>query len=177
MQVTQTAIPEVLLIKPKVFGDSRGYFQETYYAQRYRDKGINCDFVQDNLSFSQKGVLRGLHFQDPQPQGKLVHVLQGEVFDVAVDIRRDSPTFGQWVGEYLSSENHHQLWVPPGFAHGFCVTSDTALFAYKCSDYYNPSTEHCLLWSDKDLNIQWPVDIPLVSEKDSKGKSFRSFCG
>lgn len=175
MEVIETKIPDVKLIKPRVFGDARGFFQETFQAQRYREAGIEGDFVQDNVSFSQKGVLRGLHFQDPQPQGKLVYVLQGEVFDVAVDIRAGSPTFGLWVGEYLSSENHHQLWVPPGFAHGFCVTSETALFAYKCSGYYNPATEHCILWNDKDLSISWPVDEPLVSEKDQRGSAFSSF--
>lgn len=173
MDINPTSIPSVLLIKPKVFGDSRGYFQETFQAERYKDAGLSVNFVQDNVSFSQKGVLRGLHFQDPQAQGKLVYVLQGEVFDVAVDVRRDSPTLGQWVGEYLSSENHHQLWVPPGFAHGFCVTSDTALFAYKCSDYYNAQTEQCLLWSDPDLDIRWPVVNPAISGKDSQGVSFR----
>ena len=169
MEVTKTAIPAVLLIKPNVFGDSRGWFQETFQTYRYREAGIDADFVQDNVSFSQRGVLRGLHFQDPQPQGKLVSVLQGEVFDVAVDIRRGSPTFGQWVGEYLSADNHHQLWVPPGFAHGFCVTSETALLAYKCSDYYNPKTEYCIRWDDPTLNIEWPIKEPLVSEKDKRG--------
>jgi len=173
MEVVATAIPDVLLIKPKVFGDSRGYFQETFQAQRYRDAGITGSFVQDNLSLSQKGVLRGLHYQQPYPQGKLVYVLQGEVFDVAVDMRENSPTFGQWVGEYLSSENHHQLWVPPGFAHGFCVTSDRVLFAYKCTDYYQPENEHCLLWNDATLDIRWPIDNPLVSAKDAQGLAFR----
>ncbi|MGD9660817.1 MAG: dTDP-4-dehydrorhamnose 3,5-epimerase [Porticoccaceae bacterium] len=173
MEITATAIPDVLLIKPKVFGDSRGYFQETFQAQRYQDAGIEGNFVQDNLSLSQKGVLRGLHYQQPNPQGKLVYVLQGEVFDVAVDMRENSPTFGRWVGEYLSSENHHQLWVPPGFAHGFCVTSDTALFAYKCTEYYRPENEHCLLWNDADLDIRWPLDNPLVSAKDALGLPFK----
>ncbi len=173
MKVTPTAIPDILLIQPKVFGDSRGWFQEAFQANRYREAGIDADFVQDNVSFSQKGVLRGLHFQEPKPQGKLVYVIQGEVFDVAVDIRKDSPTFGRWVGEYLSSENHHQLWVPPGFAHGFCVTSDTALFAYKCSAYYNPKTEQCIRWDDPDLKVDWPIDNPAVSEKDRAGVAFK----
>ena len=175
MDVIETNIADVKLIKPRVFGDDRGLFQETFQAQRYREAGIEGDFVQDNVSFSQKGVLRGLHFQDPHPQGKLVYVLQGEVFDVAVDIRPTSPTCGQWVGEYLSSENHHQLWVPPGFAHGFCVTSETALFAYKCSGYYNPATEHCIVWNDNDLAITWPIKKPLVSSKDQQGAPFSSF--
>lgn len=172
MDVIQTAIPDVLLVKPAVFGDARGFFKETFQQQRYRDAGITGEFVQDNISFSQKGVLRGLHYQKPNPQGKLVSVLQGEVFDVAVDLRRDSPTFGHWVGEYLSAENHHQLWVPPGFAHGFCVTSETALFAYKCTAYYDSSAEYCLLWNDPQLGIFWPVEKPLVSEKDQKGLLF-----
>jgi dTDP-4-dehydrorhamnose 3,5-epimerase len=169
MQVINTAIPDLLLIKPDVFGDARGFFQETFQARRYKELGIDADFVQDNVSFSQKGVLRGLHYQDPQPQGKLVYVLQGEVYDVAVDIRPGSATYGQWVGEYLSSENHHQFWVPPGFAHGFCVTSETALFAYKCSNYYDPATEHCIRWNDPDLDIRWPIKEPLVSNKDKNG--------
>ena len=169
MEIITTEIPDVLLIKPKVFGDQRGYFTETFQAKRYLEAGIAGPFVQDNLSFSRRGVLRGLHFQNPNPQGKLVYVLQGEVFDVAVDLRRDSPTFGQWVGEYLSAENHHQLWVPEGFAHGFCVTSDTALFAYKCTTFYDPGSEQSLSWNDPDLAIPWPVDNPEVSIKDARG--------
>ncbi|MFA5630950.1 MAG: dTDP-4-dehydrorhamnose 3,5-epimerase [Porticoccaceae bacterium] len=169
MEIIATAIPDVLLIKPKVFGDQRGYFTETFQAKRYFDAGIPGPFVQDNLSFSRRGVLRGLHFQNPNPQGKLVHVLQGEVFDVAVDLRRDSPTFGHWVGEYLSADNHHQLWVPEGFAHGFCVTSDTALFAYKCTAFYDAGSEQSLSWDDPDLAIPWPVDNPEVSIKDAGG--------
>ncbi len=175
MDVKATSLPGVLLIKPRVFGDSRGYFQETYQQQRYAEAGIAGTFVQDNVSFSQKGVLRGIHLQDPNPQGKLVYVLQGEVFDVAVDLRKGSPTFGQWAGEYLSSDNHHQLWVPPGFGHGFCVTSDTALFAYKCTDFYSPADEHCVLWSDPDLDIHWPVDEPQVSDKDRQGKRLKDW--
>jgi len=172
MQVIRTAIPDVLLFKPKVFGDQRGYFMETFQAKRYSEAGIEALFVQDNLSFSRRGVLRGLHYQNPNPQGKLVCVLQGEVFDVAVDLRRDSPTFGHWVGEYLSAENHYQLWVPEGFAHGFCVTSDYALFAYKCTAYYDPGAEQSLLWNDPDLEIPWPVERPEVSAKDANGLRF-----
>ena len=171
MEVKATSLDDVLLISPMVFGDSRGYFQEIYQQQRYAEIGIEGPFVQDNVSFSQHGVLRGIHLQDPNPQGKLVYVLQGEVFDVAVDLRKGSPTFGQWAGEYLSCENHHQLWVPPGFGHGFCVTSETALFAYKCTDFYSPADEHCVLWNDPDLDIRWPVDQPQVSEKDRQGRS------
>ena len=162
-----------MLIKPKVFGDQRGYFIETYQEERYAEHGIPSVFVQDNLSFSAKGVLRGLHWQSPHSQGKLVSVLQGEVFDVAVDIRPSSPTFGEWVGRFLSSENHHQMWVPPGLAHGFCVTSETALFSYKCTDLYFPKAEKCIRWDDVDLDIQWPAQSMIVSEKDQNGISFR----
>lgn len=175
MRVTATSIDDVLLIEPDVYGDARGYFQETFQANRYREFGIDVSFVQDNISLSRRGVLRGLHFQEPNPQGKLVYVLQGEVYDVAVDMRRGSPTYGQWVGEYLSADNHLQLWVPPGFAHGFCVTSDTALFAYKCSDYYRPDTEHTVLWNDPDLNVKWPVAEPKISDKDKRGQRFADF--
>jgi len=175
MDIVETSLPGVLIVKPRVFGDVRGYFQETYQAERYAAAGIPGPFVQDNLSYSQKGVLRGLHFQDPNPQGKLVSVLQGEVFDVAVDLRRDSPTFGRWFGEYLSAENHWQLWVPPGFGHGFCVTSDTALFAYKCTDFYNAACEGCIAWNDPELAIDWPVSQPLVSAKDEQGMSLAAF--
>jgi len=176
MQVTPTAIADVLLVQPAVHRDTRGHFLETFHAERYAQAGIPGPFVQDNLSFSRRGVLRGLHYQWPRPQGKLVHVLQGEVFDVAVDIRRDSPTFGRWVGATLSAENHHQLWIPPGFAHGFCVTSDTAQVAYKCTDYYLPENEHCLRWDDPTVNIVWPaVDNtpPLVSTKDQAGAAWQ----
>ncbi len=173
MDITETKLPGVLLIKPKVFGDARGYFQETFQDRRYAALGIAGPFVQDNVSLSQQGVLRGIHFQNPNPQGKLVYVLQGEVFDVAVDLRRDSPTFGQWYGEYLSADNHLQLWVPPGFGHGFCVTSESALFAYKCTDYYDPASEHCLLWNDPDVAIDWPLTEPLVSAKDAQGCRLR----
>ncbi len=173
MNVAPTLLPGVLLIKPKVFGDARGYFFESWNAQRFREAGLDVDFVQDNLSFSQQGVLRGLHCQNPHPQGKLVHVLEGEVFDVAVDIRHGSPTFGASFGTYLSAENRVQMYIPPGFAHGFCVTSESALFAYKCADYYSPATEFTLLWNDPDLGIAWPVDAPSLSAKDHAGSRLR----
>jgi len=167
MQLIKTAIPEVLLIKPKVFGDTRGFFLETYNKERYMDAGFpDVEFVQDNHSRSSKGVLRGLHFQLNHPQGKLVQVATGSVFDVAVDIRVGSPTFGQWYGCVLSEENHHQLWIPPKFAHGFCVLSDTADFIYKCTDYYRPEDEGGLLWNDPEVGIDWPLAEPLLSEKD-----------
>ncbi len=162
-----------MVIEPKVFGDSRGFFLETYNQDRYREAGIDLDFVQDNLSFSHQGTLRGLHYQNPHPQGKLVYVLQGEVFDVAVDIRHDSATFGDWVGVTLSSENKRQFYVPPGFAHGFCVTSETALFAYKCTDRYAPECEGSILWDDADIGINWPISSPLLSEKDKHAPRLR----
>lgn len=164
-----------LIFEPDVYGDARGFFMETWSRQRYARHGLDVDFVQDNLSFSRRGVLRGLHFQDPNPQGKLVYVLQGEVFDVAVDIRAGSPNFGQWVSVVLSAENRRQFYIPPGFAHGFCVTSDTALFAYKCTDLYNPAAEGTLLWSDPDLGIPWPVNLPEISQKDRDGLRLRDF--
>lgn len=166
MKIIATKLPEVMIIEPKVFGDARGYFMETWNQDRYREHGIPTVFVQDNLSFSQKGVLRGLHFQNPNTQGKLVYVLQGEVFDVAVDIRQGSPTFGEWTGVSLSSENKRQFYIPEGFAHGFCVTSETALFAYKCTELYQPKYEYGVSWQDRDLRIEWPIDKPLLSEKD-----------
>lgn len=168
MNVIPTAIPEVKIIEPKVFGDARGFFLETYQAERYAEHGIPPSFVQDNLSRSVKGTLRGLHFQEPRPQGKLVSVLRGAVVDVAVDIRRGSPTFGKAVAVELSEENRRQLWVPPGFAHGFCVTSESADFAYKCTDYYQPKFDAGIAWNDPDLGIDWPVQTPIISEKDSK---------
>jgi dTDP-4-dehydrorhamnose 3,5-epimerase len=166
MNVTQTKLPGVLIIEPKVFGDARGYFLETYHARRYAEMGLSAPFVQDNLSYSRRGTLRGLHYQNPQPQGKLVYVLQGEVFDVAVDIRLGSPTFGQWVSARLSADNKRQFYVPPGFAHGFCVTSDEALFAYKCTQLYNPQADGSILWNDEEIGIEWPVSEPLLSDKD-----------
>ena len=167
MRVEPTELPGVLILEPRVFGDARGFFTETWHARRYAEAGLREAFVQDNLSFSQRGVLRGLHYQNPHGQGKLVYVLQGTVFDVAVDIRVGSPTFGRWVGVTLSAENRRQFWVPPGFAHGFCVTSETALFAYKCSDYYAPEHEGSVLWNDPAIGIAWPVREPTVSPKDA----------
>ncbi len=167
MNVLETKLSGVLVIEPEVFGDERGFFLESWNRGRYEGFGVPSVFVQDNLSYSEKGVLRGLHFQSPQPQGKLVSVLQGEVFDVAVDIQVGSPTFGQWVGVALSAQNKRQLYVPEGFAHGFVVTSEAALFAYKCTAYYNPKAEHSLLWSDSTLGIDWPVEAPVLSSKDS----------
>ena len=166
MKVRETPLSGVLIIEPKIFGDSRGFFVETFVQERYKEAGIPEHFVQDNLSFSQHGVLRGLHFQNPIPQGKLVYVLEGEVFDVVVDIRIGSPTFGEWHGEYLSGENKHQLWIPKGFAHGFCVTGDKALFVYKCTDYYAPEHEVTIRWDDPTIGIKWPIADPLVSTKD-----------
>ena len=158
---------EVILIRPNVFKDPRGYFMETYQQKRYEeDYGITCNFVQDNLSFSQKNTLRGLHYQSPNPQAKLVQVVQGEVFDVAVDIRPNSPTFGGWTSAILSDQNKHQLFVPEGFAHGFCVLSQTAIFHYKCSNYYSPTSECGILWSDPIINITWPIKNPIISKKD-----------
>lgn len=166
MNVIQTELPGVVIVEPKAFGDHRGFFMESYNYERYADAGITEQFVQDNVSFSSRGVLRGLHFQNPGAQGKLVHVLQGEVFDVAVDIRVGSPTFGKWVGVTLSGENKRQFYVPPDFAHGFVVTSDTALFAYKCTAYYSPATEGSVRWNDPKIGIDWPVDSPLLAAKD-----------
>lgn len=166
MKITRMELPEVLLIEPSRFGDARGYFLETYHQQRYAEAGIAVDFVQDNLSRSVRGILRGLHFQHPNDQGKLVYVLAGEVFDVAVDVRVGSPNFGKWTGAKLSSEDHRQLWIPPGFAHGFCVTSDTALFAYKCTALYSVADEVGLAWNDPAIAIPWPVAEPQLSAKD-----------
>ncbi len=166
MKVMQSDLSGVLIIEPKVFGDARGFFMETWNRQRYAELGIPADFVQDNISLSQRGVLRGLHFQNPNAQGKLVYVLQGEVFDVAVDVRAGSPNFGRWVGVTLSADNKRQLYVPPGFAHGFCVTSEQVLFAYKCTDVYAPAAEGSVRWDDPDIGINWPIVDPLVSDKD-----------
>lgn len=166
MKVTRTKLAGVLVIEPDVFGDDRGYFLETWAHKRYMEIGIAEQFVQDNVSMSRRGILRGLHLQHPWGQGKLVHVVQGEVFDVAVDVRTDSPTFGQWVGATLSAENHLQVYIPPGFAHGFCVTSDVALFSYKCTEAYHRETELGVAWNDPDLGIEWPVTNPMVSAKD-----------
>jgi dTDP-4-dehydrorhamnose 3,5-epimerase len=166
MNVIKTKIKDLLIIEPKIFGDDRGFFYETFQAERYKAAGINACFVQDNRSRSSKGVLRGLHFQKTKPQGKLVSVTEGEVFDVAVDLRPESDTFGQYEALLLTGENKLQFYVPPGFAHGFCVLSETADFQYKCTDYYDPSDESGLLWNDDSLAIQWPLSAPLLSEKD-----------
>lgn len=167
LQVIPQAIPEVKLVIPDVFGDARGFFQETFKAEKYFEAGITVPFVQDNWSHSTKGTLRGLHYQLPNPQDKLVWVVRGEIFDVAVDVRRGSPTFGQWVGAILSAVNHHQFFVPAGFAHGFCVMSDEADFMYKCSAYYSPRDEKGILWSDPALGIPWPVTNPILSKRDA----------
>ena len=174
MEVLQTEIPDVKIINPKVFGDQRGFFLETYEQKRYQEMlNINLTFVQDNHSRSQKNVLRGLHFQKENPQGKLVRVVRGEVFDVAVDIRKDSSTYGKWVGVILSEDNKSQLWIPPGLAHGFLVMSDIADFEYKCTNYYDPNSERCLLWNDPTVNINWPISTPILSEKDKLGKTLQ----
>ncbi|WP_420208489.1 dTDP-4-dehydrorhamnose 3,5-epimerase [Candidatus Electronema sp. JC] len=175
MNVKPTSIPDVLLIEPKVFGDERGFFFESFSQRQWQQAtGLNTAFVQHNHSRSLKNVLRGLHYQVQQPQGKLVRVVQGEVFDVAVDIRRSSPTFGQWAGEILSAENKRQLWVPEGFAHGFLVLSESAEFLYQTTDYYAPEHERAIIWNDPDLNIVWPLTgEPNLSAKDRQAKSFR----
>lgn len=172
MQVTPAAIPDVLIFEPKVFGDARGFFFESYNERAFaQSTGLRLNFVQDNHSRSARGVLRGLHYQIRQPQGKLVRVVRGSVFDVVVDLRRSSPTFGQWVGVELSEDNHRQLWVPPGFGHGFLVTSESADFLYKTTDYYAPEHERCILWNDPAIGIQWPVEgAPQLSGKDQQGK-------
>lgn len=175
MEVIATKIPEVLIIEPKVFGDDRGFFYESFNKKKFVEAcGVTAEFVQDNHSKSAKGVLRGLHYQIKQPQGKLVRVCQGEVIDIAVDIRKSSATFGQWVSANLSAENKRQLWVPEGFAHGFVVLSDTAEFLYKTTDYYAPEYERCIYWDDDDLSIDWHFSgQPLVSDKDANGLSFK----
>ncbi len=167
MKVTPTSLDGVIIIQPRVFEDERGYFMETFQRSRYRDCGIHREFVQDNLSRSVYGTLRGLHFQVRRPQAKLVQVLSGEVYDVAVDIRPESPGFGKWTGVYLSEKNRKQIYIPEGFAHGFCVLSETALFHYKCSDYYAPDDEGGVIWSDPDIGIEWLVEKPIVSGKDN----------
>jgi len=173
VKVTKTSLPNCVIIEPKIFGDDRGFFLETFHDSRYKSlAGITLPFVQDNHSRSTKGVLRGLHFQKKKPQGKLVRVVKGEVFDVAVDIRRGSSTFGQWEGIILSEENKKQFWVPPGFAHGFLVLSDVADFEYKCTDYYDPLDEGSILWRDPDLDINWPLKNPILSEKDAIASKF-----
>ena len=166
MKTDGTGIDGLIVIEPSVFPDKRGFFTETFQARRYAEAGIHCPFVQDNLSYSTRGTLRGLHFQISRPQAKLVYVISGEIFDVAVDLRRGSPTFGQWAGIELSGTNHRQLFIPEGFAHGFCVLSDTAYFAYKCSDFYAPDDEGGVLWSDPDIGIRWPAGRRIVSPRD-----------
>lgn len=177
MQIRKLAIPNVILIEPRVFGDDRGFFFESYNARAFELAiGLAVDFVQDNHSRSMRGVLRGLHYQlPPHAQGKLVRVVQGEVFDVAVDIRRGSPTFGKWVGATLSADNKCQMWIPPGFAHGFLTVSDSAEFLYKTTDYYAPESERCIAWNDPEIGIQWPIaTAPLLSAKDAEGVALRN---
>lgn len=175
MQIVDTALEDVKILEPKVFGDERGFFLESWNQQIFTQLGLTAIFVQDNHSRSQQGVLRGLHYQLKNPQGKLVRVTQGEVFDVAVDMRKSSAQFGQWVGVYLSEANQKQLWVPPGFAHGFYVVSDSADFQYKCTDYYAPEHERSLLWNDVSVGIEWPIPAghkPVLADKDAKGLEF-----
>ncbi|MBQ47573.1 MAG: dTDP-4-dehydrorhamnose 3,5-epimerase [Zetaproteobacteria bacterium] len=174
MIVSETKIPGVKVIEPKVFGDDRGFFMETWQGSRYHEMGIKTDYVQDNLSYSRKGVLRGLHLQNPMPQGKMVYVLQGSVFDVAVDVRVGSPTFGKWHGIILSAENKKQFIVPAGFAHGFCVMSEMAMFAYKCTEIYSPQNEVSIAWDDPDIGIEWPLEVaPALSKKDQSALRLR----
>lgn len=172
-----TRLAEVVLIEPKVFGDERGFFMETYHARKFAEGGIDASFVQDNQSRSSRWVLRGLHYQLRHTQGKLVRVTEGEIFDVAVDVRKSSPTFGQWVGEYLSAESRRMLWIPPGFAHGFVVLTERVDFLYKCTDYYDPSSERTLQWDDPEIGIEWPIPPgiePIISEKDRNGTRWRA---
>lgn len=173
MNVIQTNLQGLVVIEPNVFGDSRGFFMESYSRDRYMEAGLPSEFVQDNLSSSRRGILRGLHLQHPKDQGKLCSVLEGEVFDVAVDVRVGSPTFGKWEGITLSSENKRQVYVPPGFAHGFCVVSDRALFSYKCTDFYSAPSEVGVAWNDPDIGIDWPVDRPQLSDKDAANRQLR----
>ena len=175
MRVIRTEIPDVLIIEPKVFGDERGFFFESYNERQWREAtGLEVNFIQDNHSRSLGGVLRGLHYQIRQPQGKLVRVVSGEVFDVAVDLRKSSPSFGRWVGMHLSADNKRQLWIPGGFAHGFLVISEAAEFLYKTTEYYAPEHERCIIWNDPDLRIIWPLEKePVLSAKDGRGVSFR----
>ena len=168
MRVLSTSVPGVLLIEPQVFGDARGFFMEAFSVARYAEVGIQTAFVQDNVSRSRRGVLRGIHWQHPHGQAKLVSVLEGEVFDVAVDLRAGSPTFGKWTGQLLSAENKRQLYIPAGFGHGFLVTADVALFSYKCTDYYDPWSERAILWNDPNIGIEWPVATVQLSEKDRR---------
>ena len=173
MKVIPTALPGVLILEPTVFSDDRGFFLESYHRQRYQEQGIATDFVQDNHARSVRGVLRGLHFQLRHPQAKLLVVAEGEIFDVAVDIRRGSATFGRWWGTHLSAENHRQVYVPEGFAHGYCVLSKSADFFYKCSAYYAPGDQHGIAWDDPELSIDWPLETPILSEKDQRYPSLK----
>lgn len=174
MEYKKLEIPDVVLMTPPVFGDERGFFMETFRQSEFEKNCGNYQFVQDNHSSSSKNILRGLHYQYEKPQGKLVRVVRGEVFDVAVDMRKDSITFGKWVGEYLSADNKRMLWVPPGFAHGFIVISEQAEFVYKCTDYYNPGDEYSLAWDDKKVSIDWPLGVePILSDKDASGLTFQ----
>jgi dTDP-4-dehydrorhamnose 3,5-epimerase len=176
MKFTPSKIPDVIIVEPDVFGDHRGFFMETWQAEKFAEGGITANFVQDNHSRSSQGTLRGLHYQVKQSQGKLVRVLAGEIFDVAVDLRKSSPTFGQWVGEILSDENNKMLWIPEGFAHGFYVLSETADFFYKCTDFYAPECERTLYWDDPDLTIDWPLvegKTPNLAAKDAKASPFK----
>ena len=174
MKVTESGIKGVFIIEPDVYEDDRGFFMETFHNERYRKLlGINLDFVQDNISRSSKNVLRGMHFQKNYPQGKIVSASRGEILDVVVDLRKDSPTYGTWESFRLSEKNKLQVWIPPGFAHGFLVMSDSADFEYKCTEYYHPEDEHCLMWNDPEVKIDWPTNDPILSEKDKKGLSLK----
>ncbi|HOZ88209.1 MAG TPA: dTDP-4-dehydrorhamnose 3,5-epimerase [Bacteroidia bacterium] len=176
MEISETKLKGTVVIKPRVFEDARGYFFESYNKQVFLNAGLNLNFVQDNQSLSQKGVLRGLHFQNaPHAQGKLVRVITGAVFDVAVDIRQNSPTYGQWFGLELNARNKWMMYIPEGFAHGFLTLEDNTIFSYKCTNFYNKASEDCLLWKDQDLGIKWPFENPLLSEKDLEGKHFKNF--
>ena len=176
MEVIETTLKGVVLLKPKVFEDARGYFFESYNRNAFKDAGITADFVQDNQSLSQRGVLRGLHFQNnPFAQGKLVRVISGAVFDVAVDIRKNSPTYGKWYGQELTEKNKWMMYIPEGFAHGFATLEDNTVFSYKCTNFYNKASEDCILWNDPDLGIDWKIKDPLLSDKDLQGKLFRDF--
>ncbi|MBX3165058.1 MAG: dTDP-4-dehydrorhamnose 3,5-epimerase [Bacteroidetes bacterium] len=176
MEVVETKLKGVVVIKPNVFEDARGYFFESYNKNAFAQAGLNMNFVQDNQSLSQKGVLRGLHFQNnPHAQGKLVRVITGAVFDVALDIRKGSPTYGQWFGTELTEKNKHMMYIPEGFAHGFATLEDNTIFSYKCTNVYNKAAEDCILWNDTDLAIDWKLETPLLSEKDLQGKQFKNF--
>lgn len=170
MKVESTSLPGVLMIEPERYGDGRGFFLEAWHLRRYAEAGIDAAFVQDNVSYSERNVLRGLHLQNPNAQGKLIWVLQGEVFDAVVDLRRGSPSFGRWTGVVLSSQNQRQLWVPEGYGHGFCVLSEAALFAYKCTDFYVPESELTVRWNDPDIGIEWPLPDPVLSERDGNAE-------